>query len=522
MSDYLIWECLVCGFIYDEAEGWPDDGIAPGTRWADVPDDWYCPDCGVGKEDFEMRARGPSQAQAPAEPEAASGAENQAQPAAATLLAGQAECSLCSWTYLPALAAPSQSIGPNTPFTDLPGDFRCPACGAPASAFDAKVMASAPLIIVGTGLAGYNLAREWRKLDGQTPLLIISADDGAFYSKPVLSTGFAKGQSPEQMVSSDAQTMARQLNAKILTHTEVSNIDTEAQTLIAGGSSYSYSKLVLAVGSEAIAPPLTGTGLHKVFTVNDLTDYRRFQQAIEGQRRLLIIGAGLIGSEYANDLAQTQRSIHVVDPLASPLGSLMPAAVGRAIQRGLEAHGVQYHLGTVVASIEDHDSGVLATLANGEQIEADLVLSAIGVRPRTSLAQAAGLLTKRGIQTDKTLATSAANVYALGDCAEVAGHNLLYVMPLMHGARALAPTLAGQPTAVHYPPMPVMVKTTLCPVVVSPVAPNLPGDWSIEQEGDSVRALFHDAQGQLRGFALCGKYLREKDALNRQLEAIIA
>ncbi len=48
------WQCVVCGFIYDEAEGWPDDGIAPGTAWEDVPEDWECPDCGVGKEDFEM------------------------------------------------------------------------------------------------------------------------------------------------------------------------------------------------------------------------------------------------------------------------------------------------------------------------------------------------------------------------------------------------------------------------------------------------------------------------------------
>ncbi|AQZ94177.1 rubredoxin [Halopseudomonas phragmitis] len=48
------WQCIVCGFIYDEAEGWPDEGVAPGTRWEDVPADWQCPDCGVGKEDFEM------------------------------------------------------------------------------------------------------------------------------------------------------------------------------------------------------------------------------------------------------------------------------------------------------------------------------------------------------------------------------------------------------------------------------------------------------------------------------------
>ncbi|UTA47257.1 FAD-dependent oxidoreductase [Simiduia sp. 21SJ11W-1] len=453
MSEYLIWECLVCGFIYDEAEGWPDDGIAPGTRWADVPDDWFCPDCGVGKEDFEMRARGPSEQQ--------------------------------------------------------------------SSTTAAAPLASAPLIILGTGLAGYNLAREWRKLDEKTPLLMITADDGAFYSKPLLSTGFAKGQTPEQMVSSSASAMAEQLNAEIITHTRVGAIDTHAQTVTANGQTYPYSQLVLALGSEAITPPMAGASTERVFTVNDLTDYRRFKEAIEGKLRILIVGAGLIGSEYANDLAQTGREIHVVDPLAAPLGSLMPAEVGQVIQQGLAAHGVQYHLQTLVQSLAETGQGVRATLANGEQIEADLVLSAVGVRPRTALAQAAGITVGRGIQTDAYLKTSASNVYALGDCAEVAGHNLLYVMPLMHAARALAPTLAGTPTAVRYPAMPVMVKTTLCPVVVSPVASGQAGSWQIEQDGHNVRALFHSPEGVLQGFALTGNYLREKEPLNRQLAAIL-
>lgn len=524
MSDYQIWECLICGFIYDEALGWPEDGIAPGTRWADVPDDWLCPDCGVGKDDFEMCARGPSTTPPPAQTEEQPNEAPSLAPSAAPTPAhnGHWQCSLCDWTYLPSRGDASQSIDADTPFSALPNPWRCPECGAPQTAFSAKPAATQPLIIVGTGLAGYHLAREWRKLDPDSPLLMITHDDGAFYSKPLISTGFAKGQTPEQMVTSSANTMAEQLRAEILTHTTVEQIDPHARTVTTNGTHYRYQQLVLALGSEAMAPPLTGTGLDRVYTVNDLTDFRHFHRAIAPHRRLLIIGAGLIGSEYANDLAHTERDIQVVDPLPSALGSLMPAAVGNAVQRSLERRGVRYHLGTVVQSLAATADGVTATLANGTNIDADIVLSAIGVRPRTALAQAAGIAVGRGIKTDRWLRTSAPNIYALGDCAEVAGYNLLYVMPLMHAARALAPTLAGQPTAVHYPSMPVMVKTTLCPTVVCPVPPSLEGQWQIEQDGEEhVQALFYDRQNQLRGFALCGRFLREKDRLNRQLGALL-
>lgn len=82
-------------------------------------------------------------------------------------------------------------------------------------------MSSKPLVIVGTGLAGYNLAREWRKLDSSTPLLLISADDGRSYSKPMLSTGFAKNKQADELVMADVGAMAEQLNAEIRTHTPV-------------------------------------------------------------------------------------------------------------------------------------------------------------------------------------------------------------------------------------------------------------------------------------------------------------
>jgi len=123
---------------------------------------------------------------------------------------------------------------------------------------------------------------------------------------------------------------------------------------------------------------------------------------------------------------------------------------------------------------------------------------------------------------DRHLQTSHANIYALGDCAEVDGLNLLYVMPLMSCARALAQTLAGTPTAVKYGPMPVTVKTPVCPLVVSPVPKGLEGIWSVEGQGADIKALCRDSEGNLLGYALTGSAVMDKLALNKVLPSLLA
>ena len=125
------------------------------------------------------------------------------------------------------------------------------------------------------------------------------------------------------------------------------------------------------------------------------------------------------------------------------LPTLLPEPAGRAVQAALEAKGARFHFGPLATAVDRTDQGYQVTLNNGETINADAVLSAVGVRPRTDLAAAAGIETGRGIKTDRMLKTSADGVYALGDCAEVAGQVLVYVAPLLAAGRALAATLAG-------------------------------------------------------------------------------
>lgn len=370
-----------------------------------------------------------------------------------------------------------------------------------------------PVVVIGSGLAGYTLAREFRKLDADTPLVILSSDHGGFYSKPMLSNAFAQKKSADVLLAKDAARMAEELKAEVRAYASVTAIDPQRKQLTVNGETMPYGKLVLALGAAPIRLPLVGSGAEAVLSVNDLDDYRRFREAVEGKRHIAILGAGLIGCEFANDLTGAGYAVDVIDLATQPLGRLLLPDAGAFMQRKLEAAGIVFHLGTSIQQIDRAGLGFRLTLANREILEADIVLSAVGLRPRTSLAVAAGLRINRGIVVNDLLQTSDENIYALGDCAEVEGKVLPFVMPIMQAARALAPTLAGNATPVHYPAMPVAVKTPACPTVVAPPEPGITGQWRMEQEPDGVKALFEDADGKLRGFALLGAAVAEKNRL---------
>lgn len=379
-----------------------------------------------------------------------------------------------------------------------------------------------PLVIIGTGLAGYNLAREFRKLDADTPLLLITADDGRSYSKPMLSTGFAMNKDADALGMTVAGPMAIQLNAEIRTHTKVTRLDPANHRVWIGNEPVPYRDLVIAWGAQTVQVPVAGDAHDAIFPINDLLDYGRFREAAQGKRRVLILGAGLIGCEFANDLLHGGYEVELVAPCEQIMPSLLPVEPAAAVQRGLESLGARFHLGPVLERLERKEEGLQAQLSDGQKIQCDLVVSAVGLRPRTELAEAAGLKVNRGIEVDRLLQTSVEHVYALGDCAEVEGLNLLYVMPLMSGVRALAKTLIGQPTPVTYGPMPITVKTPVCPLVVSPPAAGSEGSWSVEGEGDDVKALYHDQEGRLLGYALTGTAVQERLALNKQLPPVLA
>jgi rubredoxin-NAD+ reductase len=378
-----------------------------------------------------------------------------------------------------------------------------------------------PIVIVGSGLAGYTVAREFRKLDAETPLVILSADHGGFYSKPMLSNALAQNKTADALLGKSAEQMAAELKAEVRGHATISAIDSQSRELAVNGEVLAYDRLVLAVGADPIRLPLTGDGADAVLSVNDLDDYRRFRNELEGKRDIAILGAGLIGCEFANDLVGAGYNVTVIDLAPQPLGRLLPAAGGEFLRQRLEAAGVRFHFGTSVQSLARHGQRLRLNLASGAAVEADAVLSAIGLKPRVALAQAAGLKVNRGIVVDRQLHASADGIYAIGDCAEVEGRVLPFVMPIMHAARALAAILAGRDSTLSYPAMPVVVKTPACPAVVCPPDPAAVGEWHVEPAADGLHALFRGAGEKLLGFTLLGSTVAEKTALAAQLPPVM-
>jgi rubredoxin-NAD+ reductase len=288
-----------------------------------------------------------------------------------------------------------------------------------------------------------------------------------------------------------------------------------------GDEALEYSKLVLALGAIQVPLPVAGGAAKGVLTVNNLDEYARFRGTLAGKKSVAIVGAGLIGCEFANDLCGAGFQVDSIDIADQPLPRLLPGPGAAMLRDRLAAAGVNWHLGTAVKTLDGDGKAITITLADGTVLNPDVVLSAIGLRPNCGLAHAAGLKINAGLVVDRHLQTSAPDIYALGDVAEVEGLVLPFIMPITHAARALAATLSGKPTPVTYPAMPVLVKTPACPTIVSPPATGAAGEWRITQDPDGVKSLFVDPSGRLLGYALNGSATAERAKLTPQLPPVL-
>jgi rubredoxin-NAD+ reductase len=389
------------------------------------------------------------------------------------------------------------------------------------------------IIIIGAGLAGYTVAREVRKLDKDISITIITSCSGGFYSKPMLSNALAKNQLAAQLITQDAAQMGTQLNANIAAQTHVQSIDTNAKKIVTDKGVFEYGKLVIATGALPIKLGLQGDATTEVLSVNHVDDYAVFRSSIDRAAvnraaRVTILGAGLIGCEFADDLASASHSVTLIDPNPLPLAALAAPALSIKLQNALIARGIAFKLGTTATNIS-HDQGALkVTLSNGEAFETDIVLSAVGLRPDIRLAQTAQLKTDRGILVDAMGQTSAPDVFALGDCAEYMADNgvtqiLPYVAPLMAAGRAIARTLTGQASPIDLRPAPVLVKTPSCPLALIPPPVKMlkNGHWETEN-GDNGRTIcrFYDTEGTMIGFGVAPHDAAIRQSLLNELGSV--
>ncbi len=468
MSDtpYRQWICDACGYIYDEAKGDPDSGLAPGTRYQDMPDDWQCPLCGLRKSDLRLLAAAP---------------------------------------------AVSSTASAQRPGVSTRGIGRGQGAGAGKGS-------AAHLVIVGAGVAGWSVAEAVRRRDPERPILLVSACEGAVYAKPSLSMAMAQGKTAADLIDADADARAGELGIEVRTATRVIKIDTAKQRLITARGGIAYGQLVLALGARQRELSVAGDAAAEILRVNDLAAYRALRQRLDGAgRRVMILGAGLIGCEFADDLTAGGHAVSVVEPSALPMSALLPVAMGEALRERLAQRGVDWHFGATLESLLHADAGYRAVLSTGVELETDLVLSAAGLIPLTEPAAKAGIAVERGITTDRRMRASVDGVYAIGDCAEVEGQVFSYIEPIRRQAEAVAADVVGESEPfVPLPPL-VRVKTPSLPLTICAGLNARNGNWDlVEQDEQGARMEYRGSDG-VGGFVLAGRQAQFGLALYREV-----
>ncbi len=374
------------------------------------------------------------------------------------------------------------------------------------------------IVVVGSGLAGFGVLRELRKLSPEARLVLVTLEDGHFYSKPALSTALAKGKTAKTLVTTPAEKMVANLKLDARIGREAEAIDRAGKALLTTGGPIRYDSLVLATGALPFRPQIGGEAAHRAIAVNQLDHYDRFRTELPDGARVLILGSGLVGTEFANDLVTNGYKPIVVDMLPLPLAQLVPPAVGENVRDALSAEGVEWHLGRKVETIDylQPAPGYVATLDDGTVIEADIVLSAVGLRPNVALAKDAGLDIGMGIKVNECGQTSDPDIYAIGDCAEYQHGLAAYVTPIMAAARGIAPSALGTATEIRFPPLSVQVKTTLHPINLLPPKRDLPGEWQVvADDAAGSKHVFVDQDGIVRGYVLTRDKCEERMEMDK-------
>lgn len=417
-SPWQQYICNACGLIYDEAKGDPDSGLPAGTRFADIPDDWVCPLCAVTKADFS----------------------------------------------------------PYTPPT--PGKPRTTATASgvrPA----AKKKGQAGVVIVGGGTAGWQVAQALRDADPDCPITLVSACSGDVYDKPLLSVALARQLPLHTLVRETGAQAAARLGVRLVAHTQATRICTRTNVLSTTRGNQPFEELVLAHGAQVALPPTLPAEL--CWRVNHLDAYLKLRAALgDTPQRVAIVGAGLIGSELANDLALAGHHITLLDPMPTPLARWPANDAGTRVLLAWQGLPITFVGGAtpsgVVLDPTEGPSAHVVTTTCGQRFVVDHVVAATGLATPNRLAQSAGLAWDNGIAADaRTLATSHPHIHALGDCITIGGHASRYIEPIRRQAHTIAAKLAARraggttdvcPVPYEAKAAVVRVKTTSCPLTL--------------------------------------------------------
>jgi NADPH-dependent 2,4-dienoyl-CoA reductase/sulfur reductase-like enzyme/nitrite reductase/ring-hydroxylating ferredoxin subunit len=269
------------------------------------------------------------------------------------------------------------------------------------------------IVIVGGGAAGFAAAEMLRRQEFRGSIVMLSSDAVAPVDRPNLSKDYLAGNAPEDWMPLRPDDFYAEAGIDIRLNSDVTAIDAKARHVTVAGSNISYDRLLLATGAEPVRLTIPGAEQPHVHTLRTLANSRAIIAGASGARRAIVIGASFIGLEVAAALRAREIEVHVVAPEQRPMERVLGPGMGDFVRALHEEHGVIFHLGDTVTAID----GKRATLKSGGVLEADLVVVGVGVRPRLTLAEQAGLKLDRGVVVDKFLESSIPGIFAAGDIA---------------------------------------------------------------------------------------------------------
>ena len=269
------------------------------------------------------------------------------------------------------------------------------------------------IVIIGGGAAGFAAAEMLRRRQFGGSIVMLSNDTAPPVDRPNLSKDFLAGSAPEDWVPLRPDDFYKDTGIDLRLETDVTRIDPKARQVVTAKGDVPYDRLLLATGAEPVRLQIPGSDQPHIHTLRSLADCRAIIAAADGAKRALVIGASFIGLEVAASLRARDIEVHVVAPEKRPMERVLGPELGDFIRALHEEHGVVFHLEDTVASID----GRRATLKSGGRLDVDLVVAGIGVRPRLTLAEQAGLAIDRGVTVNAFLETSVAGIYAAGDIA---------------------------------------------------------------------------------------------------------
>ena len=378
--------------------------------------------------------------------------------------------------------------------------------------------ASKGIVIIGAGLAGWHVIDAIRAKDKEVPITLITTDSGDRYHKPMLTMAISQNKQASDLVRATGSDAAKAAQVTLLANTQVTDIDAAAQTVqlisalrsdpvYTNYATISYDKLVLAMGAHPIFPKSLPEDL--VWHVNHIERFGQLQEKLAtGSQHIAIVGAGMVGTEIAEDLLKAGHEVTLIDLNDAPLSQMLPAKATARIAEAVKSQGINFLGGyqvTDVIRINDgsnngNNDGKLQVsyepLASNEEsteskqsdiLIVDHVIASTGLTVDGTLPTAAGVEFNRrtGIEVDApTLRTTTDNIYAIGDCMSINGVACRYVAPLRAQAATIADDVLGLEHSgyEHKPPM-IRLKNKAISVMVTGV-PQADGNWQVTTESD--------------------------------------